>query len=365
MTTFDTKPSASVFRPLSPGAEPAGPRPPAGGAAIDPDSTSSPSSLSLAPGPCGRERIAPGRRAVQLLHRLLPSGARNPPPVGVGLSIVAWCGRRRARYLGRTLSPPLDTGFPSADAQDDFLRVRRRQVMSRLARRVGREPGDVDVILPYDEVVAALGYLEESYVGLKTVPLDSILGTVDRAKGFDRQFRPTTARVRARWERIANAVRRGEPMPPISLFQIGEVYFVRDGHHRVSVARALGRTDIDAYVVEVRTRVGADRTLRVDDLPKKSHERVFYERVPLPSRARGRDRRDRRVGLRRAGRGRGGVGLPAHAGPRRVPRPREPPRGCGSTRSTSPSSRCCARPTCSATAPRPTPICACPRSAIA
>jgi hypothetical protein len=184
--------------------------------------------------------------------------------------------------------PRLDTGFPTSDAQDDFLRVRRRQVMSRLARRVGREPGDVDVILPYDEVVAALGYLEESYIGLQTVPLDAILGTVDRAKGFDRQFRPTNARVRARWERIANAVRRGEPMPPISLFKIGEVYFVRDGHHRVSVARALGRTEIDAYVVEVRTRVGADRTLRMDDLPKKSHERVFHERVPLPSRARGR-----------------------------------------------------------------------------
>jgi hypothetical protein len=186
------------------------------------------------------------------------------------------------------VAPRLDTGFPSADAQDDFQRVRRRQVLSHLARRLGREPGDVDVILPYDEVVAALGYVEESYVGLQTVPLNAILGTVDRAKGFDRQFRPTTARVRARWERIANAVRRGEPMPPISLFEIGEVYFVRDGHHRVSVARALGRTEIDAYVVEVRTRVGADRTLRMDDLPKKSHERVFYERVPLPTRARGR-----------------------------------------------------------------------------
>jgi hypothetical protein len=188
------------------------------------------------------------------------------------------------------VAPPLDTGFPSADAQDDFQRVRRRQVMSRLARRLARDPGDVDVILPYDEVVAALGYLEEHYVGLQTVPLHAILGTVDRTKGFDRQFRPTTARVRARWERIANAVRRGEPMPPISLFKIGEVYFVRDGHHRVSVARALGRSEIDAYVVEVRTRVGADRTLTIDDLPKKSHERVFHERVPLPSRARGRIR---------------------------------------------------------------------------
>jgi hypothetical protein len=184
------------------------------------------------------------------------------------------------------VSPPPDTGFPTADAQDDFQRARRRQMLSTIARRVGREPGDVDVILPYDEVVQALGYVGERYLGLETVPLDSILGTVDRKTGgFDRNFRPTTARVRARWERIANAVRRGERMPPISLFCIGEVYFVRDGHHRVSVARALGRTHIDAYVVAVQTRVGAQRSLRLADLPLKSHERVFRERVPLPGRA--------------------------------------------------------------------------------
>lgn len=187
------------------------------------------------------------------------------------------------------MPPPLDTGFPTADAQDDFQRARRRQMLSTLARRLGREPGDVDVILPYDEVVEALGYVGEKYVGLETVELDAILGTVDRKSGgFDRNFRPTSARVRARWERIANAVRRGERMPPISLFCLGEVYFVRDGHHRVSVARALGFTQIDAYVVEVETRVGAERSLRLADLPLKSHERIFYERVPLPARARER-----------------------------------------------------------------------------
>jgi hypothetical protein len=186
--------------------------------------------------------------------------------------------------------PPPDTGFPAADAQDDFGRARRRQVLSRLARRLGRESGDIDVILPFDEVVAALGRLQERYVGLETVPLDTVLGTVDRTKGFDRQFRPTNARVRARWSNIANAVRRGEAMPPISLFRIGEVHFVRDGHHRVSVSRALGRTHIDAYVTEVVTRVGAERSLRVSDLPHKSHERLFHERVPLPPRARGRVR---------------------------------------------------------------------------
>ena len=184
--------------------------------------------------------------------------------------------------------PRLDTGFPTADAQDDFQRARRRQVMSRLGRRLGRGPGDVDVILPFEEVVGALGRVEERYAGLQTIPLDSVLGTVDRKRGFDRQFRPTTVLVRARWERIANAVRRGEAMPPISVYRIGEVHFVRDGHHRVSVARALGRTDIDAYVVEVVTRIGAERSLVISDLPLKSHERLFYERAPIPPDARDR-----------------------------------------------------------------------------
>ena len=82
-----------------------------------------------------------------------------------------------------------DTGFPGADAQDDFQRARRRQVMSLLARRLSRDARDVDVILPYEEVVDALGFVEERYVGLQTIELDSILGTVDRARGFDRQFR--------------------------------------------------------------------------------------------------------------------------------------------------------------------------------
>jgi hypothetical protein len=182
--------------------------------------------------------------------------------------------------------PRLDTGFRSTDAQDDFQRARRRQVLSRLARRVSREPGDIDVILPFDEVVAALGRVEERYVGMETIALDSIHGTVDRAKGFDREFRPTSSRVRTRWERIANAMRRGEPMPPISVYRIGEVHFVRDGHHRVSVARALAQPVIDAYVVEVVTRVGAERSLRLNDLPLKSHERLFRERVPLPRHAR-------------------------------------------------------------------------------
>jgi hypothetical protein len=82
-------------------------------------------------------------------------------------------------------------------------------------------------------------------------------------------------------------MRRGEPLPPVDLLRVGEIYFVRDGHHRVSVASALGRGDIDAFVTEVITRVDADRAITPTDLPNKSHERVFFERVPLPEEARG------------------------------------------------------------------------------
>ena len=173
------------------------------------------------------------------------------------------------------------TGFPSADAQDDFSRARRSQLLAELGRRLRREPDDVALILPFDEVVEALGMVGEVGLGLRSITLDSIVGTVDRTRDFDRGFRPTTPRVRGRWQRIAAAQRRGESFPPISVYRIGDLHFVRDGHHRVSVAKSLGREDIDAYVTQVRTRIATGDVLRLADLPLKGHERLFVERVPL------------------------------------------------------------------------------------
>ena len=174
-----------------------------------------------------------------------------------------------------------DTGFPGADASDDFLRARRRQTLRRISRGFA---GDVDLILPFDEVVAELGRTGERHVGRQVVDLDDIVGTVGRGAEFDRAFRPTSSQVRGRWERLAQAMRRGEAIPPVDLYRVGDVFFVRDGHHRVSVARALGRRDIEANVTDVQTRVGAGRSLRLSDLPLKGHERLFRERVPLPAR---------------------------------------------------------------------------------
>lgn len=174
-----------------------------------------------------------------------------------------------------------DTGFPLADAQNDFLRARRRQSLSRLAKWLRRAPDDVNLILPLEEVMAALGQTGERDLGLKSVALDSIVGTVDRTKDFDRKFRPTSSRVRPRWEHIDDAQRRGESMPPIALYRVGDLHFVRDGHHRVSVARARGQSEIDAYVTEVTTKLAPDQGMTMSDLPLKTHQRVFLERVPL------------------------------------------------------------------------------------
>lgn len=184
------------------------------------------------------------------------------------------------------MSTRRSTGMANVDAQHDFLRARRRAAFGRLSARLRGEPDDIGVILPYEEVVAALGFVSERSLGLQVVALDAIVGTIDRGRDFDRRFRPTSRRVRSRWEAIAAVMRRGESLPPVDLVKVGEIYFVRDGHHRVSVASALGLDDIDAYVTEVVTELDAEGPIRLTDLPLKSHERVFYERVPLPDEVR-------------------------------------------------------------------------------
>ncbi|WP_156753824.1 chromosome partitioning protein ParB [Actinokineospora pegani] len=179
-----------------------------------------------------------------------------------------------------------DTGFPAADAENDFLRMRRRQVLSRLGAWLRREPDDVNIMLPFDEVVAALGRLGERRLGLRVVELDSVVGSVDRTRDFDRRFRPTSATSRQRWQRLALAQRRGESVPPIEVYRIGDLHFVVDGHHRVSVALALGLGTIDANVTEIVTRISAAGIRYRGDLIVKDFRRIFLDRVPLAAQAR-------------------------------------------------------------------------------
>jgi hypothetical protein len=149
----------------------------------------------------------------------------------------------------------LDTGFPRADVENDFLRARRRQFLAALAHRLHGGRGDGNKLVPLDDVVGALGWRGQRELGLRTIRVDTIVGTAGARRDFDRRFRPTSARVRSRWERLALAVRRGEAIPPIEVYRVGDLHFVADGHHRVSIAAATRQRVIDAYVTDVRTAV--------------------------------------------------------------------------------------------------------------
>ena len=118
-----------------------------------------------------------------------------------------WLGHSRKlwRFAGRAPGRPrnFDTGVPWVDAEDDFARARRRHVLGRLVSWLRREPDDTG-LLRFDEVVSVLGFRGEYYLGLRTIRLDTVVGTVEEARGFDRRFRPASDRERERWRHYQN-----------------------------------------------------------------------------------------------------------------------------------------------------------------
>ncbi len=90
------------------------------------------------------------------------------------------------------------------------------------------------------------------YAGLQTVSIEQIKGTESKADEFDAGFNPIQERSRSRWMGVALQRLRGHDLPPVELIQVGDIYYVRDGHHRISVSRALGQSFIEAEVTAVR-----------------------------------------------------------------------------------------------------------------
>ena len=175
-----------------------------------------------------------------------------------------------------------DTGSPRADAEADFLRARRLQVIAALTARLLRKESGDRRVLSFQEVVDALGLVDEVSLGRQMIAVDRIVGSVDRVREFDPKFRPRKGLSRQRFERIDEAARRGEPLPPIDVYQIGEIYFVRDGHHRVAVFRALDLPEIEADVRLVRTLVEPDDIYAQSDLAARELRKLFLQRVPVP-----------------------------------------------------------------------------------
>lgn len=139
-------------------------------------------------------------------------------------------------------------GFLSTQASEDFNRARAKEMFSRIIHLLRPQR---DELLSFHEVRALLRPKAERYRGMQSVPLEKIVGSEGRYRDFNKAFLPRHEHIRSRWESVDKAHLQDIVLPPIKLYQVGEVFFVRDGNHRVSVARAQGVGAIDAEVVEL------------------------------------------------------------------------------------------------------------------
>ncbi|MFQ5398489.1 MAG: universal stress protein [Anaerolineae bacterium] len=147
-------------------------------------------------------------------------------------------------------------------AIQDFRRARQQAAMRQLIARLTGKSAD---LLSYNVVEEELEILGTEDRGVQEIPLEKIVGSVGRYRDFTRDFLPKRDSDVERWARVKAAVMDMSGLPPIEVYQVGEVYFVKDGNHRVSVARQLGTHTISAYVTEVKTRV----PLTADDDPNE------------------------------------------------------------------------------------------------
>ncbi|RLC66014.1 MAG: universal stress protein, partial [Chloroflexi bacterium] len=160
----------------------------------------------------------------------------------------------------------------------DFHRARARANLQYIMARLTGKSVD---LLSYDEVGRKVKATKTAKRTLRDIPLDAIVGSVGRYNDFTRTFLPRKDSDEERWARVKVAMTSMEGVPPIEVYQVDQTYFVLDGNHRVSIARQLGATHIQAYVTEVHTKVPLEPGVQPDDLIVKAEYADFLERTHL------------------------------------------------------------------------------------
>ena len=162
----------------------------------------------------------------------------------------------------------------------DFSRARFKAFLNRAFAALSGQP---TTLLSYDEVKKSLHIGGPIYRGVHTVRLDQIVGSLNRYHEFDRAFLPAEDQLAARWKNIDSAFYKDISLPPVVLYKVGQVYFVVDGHHRVSVARQQGQEFIEAEIRECSTKVNITPDLKTEDLKILGQKVRFLERTRLDS----------------------------------------------------------------------------------
>jgi len=150
-----------------------------------------------------------------------------------------------------------------SSAVNDFRRARNSAALQEL---IGRMTGKSTELLSYEDVRRKLRATSTVSRGLQEIPLDAIVGSVSRYNDFTRSFLPRLDSDEGRWARVKAATADMSGLPPIEVYQIGDAYFVHDGHHRVSVARQNKAEEVQAYVTEVKSRVPLSADISPEDL---------------------------------------------------------------------------------------------------
>jgi hypothetical protein len=166
----------------------------------------------------------------------------------------------------------------SEQARADFQRARFKAFVNRVW---GTLSGQRTMLLSYDEIKEKLRIGGPIYRGVQTVPVEQIAGSLNRYHEFDRVFLPASDKLAPRWQSVNRAFYEEISLPPVVLYKVGQVYFVVDGHHRVSVAREQGQIYIEAEVRECATRVNLTPDIRLEDLEILGSKVNFLERTGL------------------------------------------------------------------------------------
>ena len=162
----------------------------------------------------------------------------------------------------------------------DFHRALLKASLHRWKDRLRRDLAD-EHLLSFDEAKGALAQWNQVYRGMRVVEVEKITGSVGRYKDFDESFLPNKKSMSQRWSRVDCAYHKGVELPAVSLYKIGEAYFVRDGNHRVSVAKYHKATAIDAEVVEIRGPLRTDASQRSAGIADPPADRLQH--APEPS----------------------------------------------------------------------------------
>jgi hypothetical protein len=171
-----------------------------------------------------------------------------------------------------------ETDYFSDQARSDFQRARFKAFLNQVWGALSGQPS---TLLSYDEIKEKLHVGGPIYRGLKTVRVDQIVGSLNRYQDFDRVFLPRYNELEQRWTSVNRAFYQDISLPPVVLYKVGEIYFVVDGHHRVSVARGQGQIFIEAEVRECATRVNITPNIRPEDLVILENKVNFLERTSL------------------------------------------------------------------------------------